>query len=123
MSGTGNYRTQHVMDTNIVCEGRDKGLSVSCYVDNRGDVIVYLDNLTLRTDWNGAVELSECLGQAAQKLQNLGWDEEVGDSEGDEQVVTRVVTDIPQRGSRPEMREQSETQRVDIWNPNDPSNW
>tara|TARA_R100001163_G_C5008926_1_gene155522 strand:+ start:189 stop:524 length:336 start_codon:yes stop_codon:yes gene_type:complete len=111
------------MDTTITCEGKDKGLSVSCYVDNRGDVIVYLDNLTLRTDYKGAVELSECLDQAAQKLQNLGWGEEVGDSEGDEQVVTHVVTDIPALGRKHASRGPSETQRVDIWNPNDPSNW
>ena len=118
-----NYKTQHVMDTCIVCEGKDRGLSVTSYVDNRGDIIVYLDNLTLRTNVAGATELSECLDLAVQKIQSLGWNKEVEDSDGDEQVVTHVVTDIPANGEKPGRRRASEIQSIDVWDPNDPSNW
>ena len=120
-----DYKTEHIVDTNILCEGHEQGLDVSCYVDNRGDVILYLDNLTLRTNYSGAIELSQCLSSAASTLANLEWNKDVGDPEGDEQVVTHVLSDIPKsrKPGRPARHPASGAQRVDNWNPNDPSNW
>jgi|ETNvirnome_2_300_1030623.scaffolds.fasta_scaffold10617_3 hypothetical protein len=67
------YEKIHIMDDVIENESSgDRGLSVSAHVDTLGKVILELGNsMTIRTDWQGAVSLSEILRDAVAKIEAI----------------------------------------------------
>jgi hypothetical protein len=73
------YEKIHIVDDVIENESSgDRGLSVSAHVDTQGKVILELGNfnahssgMTIRTDWQGAISLSEILRDAAAKIEAI----------------------------------------------------
>ena len=67
------YQKIHIIDDIIENESSpNRALEVSVYVDTLGAVIVELANsMTIRTDWEGAVALSEMLRDAVATLDEL----------------------------------------------------
>jgi len=67
------YQKIHIVDDIIENESSpDRALEVSVYVDTLGAVIVELaDSMTIRTDWKGAIALSEMLRDAVATLDEL----------------------------------------------------
>lgn len=82
------YATKQVGNTNIVCEGYSRGVDVTVLIDNRGDVIVYIGGQTIRTDREGAYELSAMLNNAAKEASRRN-----EFSIEDEQVVSSLEID------------------------------
>ena len=128
------YRTQHIGDTNIVCEGYSGGVDITILTDNRGDIIMYVGSgiLTIRTDYNGALDIAELLEKAANNL-----DENVCLSIEDEHVVSSLEAEgepaetddwsCTRQGESTGKGEMTEQQKVDVFElkppMNDPVNW
>lgn len=138
------YERHHIADIIIDDEQASKdGREVSVFVDTHEQVNIEIGtSLVIRTGYQGLHSLRHILDDASAKLdqmiyQNQKEVEEVDQEEKDLTGNTYVVSNkdwlrsdeayfiqqgIDAREKLKKLR-RSEQQTVDVWNPNDPSNW
>ena len=107
-----NYEKRHVLDIIIDDEQRPEGRSVTVHIDTLEKVNIDLGGLTIRTDEEGVEELRDALHRALLALEQVRY-------ERVSELLEQATEDI----NPPDRQDLSDQQRVDVWNPNDPSNW
>ncbi len=106
------YEKRHVLDFVIDDEQKPQGREVTVHVDTLEKVNIDLGGLTIRTDEEGVEELRDALHRALQALEQVRYER-----------VSTLLEQATEDINPPTRRDLSDQQRVDVWNPNDPSNW
>ena len=119
----GEYTKHQVLDISIEDETQRHGRDVSFYVDSLEFVNIEIGNtITIRTDEQGVEELREALHQVLLKIEDLRYERAEALHNKAEDEMVQAGTDAREK-KKHQVRELSEQQRVDIWNPQDPVNW
>jgi hypothetical protein len=121
------YEKFHILDCCIDDEqlgNNDREISVS--VDTLERVNIEIGNsLTIRTDYSGVNDLRDALHLALVKLDDIIYNNRITDdanSEENKMIQAGIDAREKLKAAR-RSAARSEQQRVDVWDPNDPSNW
>lgn len=115
------YEKHHIMDINIEDETQRHGRDITVSVDTHEMVTIEIGNsATLRTDEAGVDELLEALNRAQAFVEELQYEKT---SAAMNKSEDQMIQDGIDAREKVKSTLRSDQQMVDVWNPNDPSNW